>query len=45
MTARLSNNMLVHIKGDASMIGKYCQIHLDECKGFYYFGTLAEPIQ
>ncbi len=40
VTARLSNNMLVHIKGDASMIGKYCQIHLDECRGFYYFGTL-----
>ncbi|MDO4285990.1 MAG: tRNA (N6-isopentenyl adenosine(37)-C2)-methylthiotransferase MiaB, partial [Eubacteriales bacterium] len=42
VTARLSNNMLVHIKGDASMIGQYHQIHLDECKGFYYFGTI-EP--
>ena len=39
ITARLSNNMLVHVKGDPSMVGKMLQVHLDECRGFYFFGT------
>ena len=42
VTARLSNNTLVHIKGDSSMIGQYYPIRLDECRGFYYFGTVVE---
>ena len=41
VTCRLSNNMIVHIPGDASLIGTYQQIHLEECKGFYYFGRIA----
>lgn len=39
VTGRMTNNLLVHFPGDASMIGSYCQVHLDECKGFYYMGT------
>ena len=39
VTGRMTNNLLVHFPGDASMIGTYCQVHLDECKGFYYMGT------
>ncbi len=38
VTGRLSNNTIVHIPGDASMIGKLVRVSLDECKGFYYLG-------
>lgn len=38
VTGRLSNNLLVHIPGDAGMIGKYVKVKLKECKGFYYIG-------
>ena len=42
VTGRMSNNLLVHLKGEASMIGSYVNVHLTECKGFYYLGELAE---
>ena len=42
MTGRMSNNHLVHFPGDPSMIGKILKVHLDECKGFYYIGSLVE---
>lgn len=38
VTGRLSNNLLVHFPGDASMTGKFCQVRLNECRGFYYIG-------
>lgn len=38
VTGRLSNNTIVHVKGDASMIGRFYSVRLDECRGFYYFG-------
>lgn len=38
VTGRLSNNILVHFKGDSKLIGKLVQVHLDECRGFYYIG-------
>lgn len=41
VTGRLSNNTVVHFKGDKSLIGKLVQVHLDEAKGFYYMGTLV----
>ena len=40
VTGRMSNNLLVHFKGDSSMIGKIVTVHLNECKGFYYIGEL-----
>lgn len=40
VTCRLSNNTLVHVPGDASMIGKFYDVRLDVCRGFYYFGTV-----
>lgn len=40
VTGRLSNNMIVHVPGDASMIGKIVRVSLDECRGFYYMGTI-----
>ena len=44
VTGRLSNNMLVHLKGTPDMIGKLYPVHLDECKGFYYLGSLSEEV-
>lgn len=42
VTGRLSNNLLVHFKGDESLIGRLCMVHLDQAKGFYYIGTKAD---
>ena len=39
VTGRMSNNLLVHFPGDASLIGSIVSVHLDECRGFYYMGT------
>lgn len=41
MTGRLSNNLLVHFPGDESLIGKIMDVHLKECRGFYYMGEAA----
>ena len=41
VTGRLSNNLIVHFPGDASLIGKIVNVRLDECRGFYYLGSLA----
>lgn len=40
VTGRLSNNMIVHVPGDASLVGKLVRVSLDECRGFYYMGTV-----
>ena len=42
LTGRLDNNSVVHFKGDKSMIGKIVDVKLDECKGFYYLGTVCK---
>ena len=42
LTGRLSNNILVHFKGDTSLIGKIVNVSLDEYEGFYYMGSLQE---
>ena len=42
MTGRLGNNHIVHFPGDASMIGQILLVRLDECRGFYYMGSLTE---
>ena len=42
VTGRMRNKHLVHFPGDASMIGKIVKVHLDECKGFYYIGSIVE---
>lgn len=39
LTGRLSNSMLVHFPGDASMIGELVTVELNECRGFYYLGS------
>ena len=40
VTGRMSNNLLVHFKGDESLIGSLVNVHLNECKGFYYIGEM-----
>jgi len=42
LTGRLSNNLLVHFPGNVALIGKLVSVKLEECKGFYYLGKLAE---
>jgi len=41
VSGRLSNNLLVHFKGEADLIGKIVNVYLDESKGFYYMGSLV----
>ena len=38
VTGRLSNNLLVHFAGSEELIGQLIDVHLIECKGFYYLG-------
>ena len=38
VTGRLSNNSVVHLPGNADMMGKIVDVRLNECKGFYYIG-------
>ncbi len=40
LTGRISQNHVVHFKGDSSLIGSIVDVHLDQCLGFYYLGTL-----
>ena len=42
LLGRLSNNMIVHVPGDALLIGKTVRVSLDECRGFYYMGTILD---
>lgn len=38
VTGRIANNTIVHFPGDASLIGQFVPVRLQECKGFYYMG-------
>lgn len=40
VTGRMSNNLLVHFDGSKDLIGSYVNVHLRQCKGFYYLGEL-----
>ena len=42
VTGRLSNNSLVHVKGDGSLIGTIRDVRLVEAKGFYYIGEVFD---
>ena len=41
VSGRMSNNTVVHFKGDASMIGTIVPVHLQTCKSFYYMGEMV----
>lgn len=38
VTGRTSQNNVVHFPGGEDLIGQIVDVHLDECKGFYYLG-------
>jgi tRNA-2-methylthio-N6-dimethylallyladenosine synthase len=42
VSGRLSNNTIVHFKGDESLIGKIVDVKLNEAHGFYYIGEMKE---
>ena len=42
VTGRMSNNLLVHFHGSEELIGKYVNVRLNECKGFYYIGEATD---
>lgn len=44
VTGKLSNNSTVHLKGSRDLIGKIVNVHLDEARGFYYYGTIADDV-
>lgn len=41
LTGRLSNNTVVHFKGDSSLIGTIVNVKCVDYKGFYYLGELV----
>lgn len=41
LTGRTEHNLLVHFEGTPDLIGKFVQVKLDTCKGFYYFGHIV----
>lgn len=41
LTGRLGNNLLVHFEGRKSLVGEIVRVHIDECKDFYYLGSLC----
>ena len=42
LTGRLGNNLLVHFEGKKSLVGEIVRVHIDECKDFYYLGSLVK---
>ncbi len=38
VTGRMGNNLMVHFKGDESLVGKIVDVRLTEYRGFYYLG-------
>ena len=44
MTGRLDNNLLVHFPCEERLLGELVSVKLDECKGFYYLGTLRSTV-
>ena len=42
LTGRTEHNLLVHFRGTPDLIGSYVKVKLEESRGFYYFGCLAE---
>ena len=41
VTGRTEENVTVHFKGEAELVGSIVDVKLMECKGFYYIGELV----
>ena len=44
LSGRLSINSLVHFPGPECLVGKIVNVKLEEAKGFYYYGTIADDV-
>ena len=42
ITGRLESNLLVHFRGDVSLIGQIVPVELTKCEGFYYSGKMVK---
>lgn len=42
VSGRMGNNFIVHFPGGKELIGTIVNVRLKECKGFYFYGELAE---
>ncbi len=42
VSGRLGNNFIVHFPGSRDLVGKIVKVKLNECKGFYFYGELAQ---
>ncbi|MDE7311546.1 MAG: tRNA (N6-isopentenyl adenosine(37)-C2)-methylthiotransferase MiaB [Eubacterium sp.] len=42
VTGKMDNNSTVHLKGTQELVGKLVNVRLDECRGFYYYGTQTD---
>ena len=42
VTGRLGNHHVVTFEGSEELIGKLIRVRLDECRGFYYMGTMLD---
>ncbi len=39
VTGKLDNNITVHLPGTEALAGQLVSVRLEECRGFYYYGT------
>lgn len=44
VTGKMDNNSTVHLPGDARLIGKIIDVRLEECRGFYYYGSMVKEV-
>ncbi len=42
VTGRMGNNFIVHFPGTEELIGRIVDVKLKECKGFYFYGEMAD---
>lgn len=42
VTGKMDNNSTVHLAGTPDMVGKFVTVQLEECRGFYYYGRIAD---
>jgi len=42
VTGKLDNHATVHLPGAKELVGRLVQVRLEECRGFYYYGTIAD---
>ena len=42
LSGRTDENVIIEFEGGKELIGKMVNVKCNECKGFYYFGELAD---